>query len=60
MPQTLANIGDAYHDGEGVEKDLTEAAKYYQLAVDKAIEWAQESLDICLKVVNCEPQEKHT
>ena len=45
LPIAIANLGDFYHHGRGVTRDLKRARELYQEAIDKGFAAAQQGLD---------------
>ena len=49
MRMAQISLGWCYHNGEGVEKDLKEAVKYYRLSADQGNADAKTKLETLLK-----------
>ena len=41
------NVGVSYENGDGVDKNMTEAVRYYRLAADQGYADAQYKLGVC-------------
>ncbi|MCR5039085.1 MAG: sel1 repeat family protein, partial [Bacteroidales bacterium] len=52
----MCNMGMKYEDGDGVEQDFTEAARWYRMAADKGDPIAQLSLGLLYEEGNGVPE----
>ncbi|MDD5226444.1 MAG: tetratricopeptide repeat protein [Candidatus Omnitrophica bacterium] len=46
-PKAQFNLGNAYFNGNGAKRNYVEAAKWFHLAADQNLEWAQNMIGVC-------------
>jgi TPR repeat protein len=51
------NLGDLYHNGQGVPQDYAEAVRWYRMAAEQGYAWAQNNLGVMYKNGNGVPQD---